>query len=244
MLKKTNPIRVYIVEDVAISRMSLETMLLENQYQLSGSAAKAEIAWKEIQITPTDLVLLDINLAGEKNGIWLAQQIRTHLHLPIVYLTAYGDEQTLQEVLDTKPDAYLMKPYQEPALLATINIALNNFDEKQKEVEHIKTTEKEYLFIKESYTQVKLKIQDIHFIKSEGNYLDIYLAHKTHVIRKKLSDFLELLPQDSFLQCHRRYIINSKRIEIFGKDYLQLHGKKIPVSPRYRNSLEKTLGIN
>ena len=121
------PKNIYIVEDVAISRMSLETMLLENEYEVVGSAASAETAWKEIQSLPVDLILLDINLSGEKNGVWLAQQIRKNLNISIVYLTAFGDQQTLKEVLETKPNGYLMKPYQEPTLLTTIDIALLNF---------------------------------------------------------------------------------------------------------------------
>lgn len=241
----TNTINIYIVEDMAISRASLESMLLLNKYEISGSTAKAETAWKELQKNQTDLVLIDINLAGEKNGIWLAQQIRKYLNIPIVYLTAYGDQQTLKEVLETKPNGYLMKPYQEPTLLTTITIALNKFLENQKgSISSASgTTFNKVIFIKDKFMRVKLLIEDIQFIKSEGNYLEIKLANKTHVIRGKLSEFKKLLPANIFLQTHQRYVINLTKISIIGKDFLNINNDDIPISLKYKQAIEQALSF-
>jgi DNA-binding LytR/AlgR family response regulator len=235
------PKKVYIVEDVAISRMSLETMLLENKYQISGSAAKAETAWDEIQKTFPDLILLDINLSGEKNGIWLAQQVRKQLNIPIIYLTAFGDQQTLEEVLDTKPNGYLMKPYQEPTLLTTIDIALHNFVESQKEVtsSEEQSLSNEFIFIKEKYMKIKININDIYFIKSEGNYIEITLKDKTHVVRNKLFALKEELSNSLFFQSHQRYIINTQKVTVLGKDYVTINNVDIPVSQKYKKKMEK-----
>jgi len=228
------PKSVYIVEDIAISRMSLETMLKENDYEVSGSAATAEIAWKEIQQTTTDLVLLDINLAGEKNGIWLAQQVRKHLSIPIVYLTAFGDQQTLKEVLDTKPNGYLMKPYQEATLLTTIDIAVTNFSETG-------TTPKNFIFIKDKLVKIKIDISDIFYVKSDGNYLEVKLKDKTHVIRKKLLEFKKELPNSLFFQCHQRYLINISKVDIIKTNVIILQNEELPLSLKYKSAIENTL---
>lgn len=233
--------RVYIVEDIAISRMSLETMLLENKYQVSGSAAKAEVAWNEIQKTPTDLILLDINLAGEKNGVWLAQQVRKHLNIPIVYLTAFGDQQTLKEVLDTKPNGYLMKPYQEPTLLTTINIALHNFLENQKTpvVAENQTLRNDFVFIKDKYMKIKINVNDIYYVKSDGNYLEITLEEKMYVVRNKLLIFKEELPDSLFFQNHQRYIINTAKVAVLGKDFVTINSVNIPISQKYKKEMKE-----
>lgn len=228
------PKSVYIVEDIAISRMSLETMLKENDYEVSGSAATAEIAWKEIQQTTTDIVLLDINLAGEKNGIWLAQQVRKYLSIPIVYLTAFGDQQTLKEVLDTKPNGYLMKPYQEATLLTTIDIAVTNFLETG-------TTPKNFIFIKDKLVKIKIDISDIYYVKSDGNYLEVKLKNKTHVIRKKLLQFKKELPNSLFFQCHQRYLINISKIDIIKTNVIILQNEELPLSLKYKSDIENTL---
>ncbi|MFN0728813.1 LytR/AlgR family response regulator transcription factor [Polaribacter gochangensis] len=233
-------ISVYVVEDMAISRVSLETMLLENNFKLSGSSATAEVAWKELQKNETDLILLDINLAGKKNGVWLAQQVRKYLHIPIVFLTAYGDQNTVKEVLETNPNGYLMKPYQEPTLLTTINIALNNFKEKTNKLKKRNT---DFIFVKDRNVNVKLFFKDICYVKSEGNYLEIILADKRYVIRSKLLDFNVELPETIFYKCHRRYIINITIIYALGKDFIQLEKEKIPLSNKYKIALEKALSI-
>lgn len=236
-------LQIYIVEDMAISRASLESMLISNGYIISGSAAKAETAWKELQFQETDLVLIDIHLAGEENGVWLAQNIRKFLNIPIIYLTAYGDQQTLKEVIDTKPNGYLMKPYQEPTLLTSIQIALTNFLEKRVSESEEDSNTKKTIFIKDRYLRVKVTIDDIYFVKSDGNYLEIKLKEKTYVVRNKLSDFHEALPKDQFLQCHRRFIVNVQRIDLLGKDFISILGEDIPTATKYRVQIENKLSI-
>lgn len=238
-------LKVYVVEDVAITRMSLETMLRENQYIISGSAAKAETAWEEIQKVPTDLVLLDINLAGKNNGIWLAQQIRKHLNIAIVYLTAFGDQNTLKEVLDTKPNGYLMKPYQAPTLLTTINIALTNFLETKEKRTSSETREiyNDFVFVKDRYMKIKIDINDIYYIKSEGNYIEIRLKEKTHVIRNKLLEFKKKLPSSIFFQSHRRYLINITKVEVIKKGIISMQDHEIPLSLKHKKVIENALSI-
>jgi DNA-binding LytR/AlgR family response regulator len=236
-----NAIKVFIVEDMAISRAGIEAMLLKNEYEVAGSAAKAEVAWEKLQNTKVDLVLLDIDLAGIKNGIWLAQQIRAFLNLPIVFLTAYGDQKTLKEVVDTNPDGYLLKPYQEPTLITTINIALQKFSNTQKEVISSGSVSilKNVIYIKDRHIKVKLQINTICYIKSDGNYLEIKLDNKTHVVRSKLSEFQKLLPTEIFYQTHQRYIINSNKVAVLGKDFIVIKGEDIPISQKYKNKIEE-----
>ncbi len=231
----TSPIKVYVVEDVAISRMSLEAMLQENNYEVSGSAASAEVAWEEIQQTTPDLILLDINLAGVKNGVWLAQQIRNQLHIPIVYLTAFGDQQTLKDVLDTNPNGYLMKPYQEATLLTTIAIAVANFEEDQTSTQN---DTGDFVFVKDRNRKIKLYVNDIWYVKSDGNYLEIVLSEKTHVVRMKLLVFKEELPSSLFFQCHQRYVVNTSKVTILGKDCVNINAVEIPISQKYKQEIE------
>ena len=238
-----NAIKIFVVEDMAISRISLIAMLEKNKYHVVGSAAKAEVAWEKIKNNEVDLILLDINLAGEKNGIWLAQQIRKHKNIPIIYLTAYGDQETLTEVIETKPNGYLMKPYQEPTLLTSITIAITNFISHQKgavSAENGAALNNE-IFIKDKFMRVKLKIASINFVKSEGNYLEIRLDNKTHVVRTKLTDFKKLLPETTFIQVHQRYIVNKNKINMVGKDYVTISGDDVPVSLKYKDNLKDTL---
>ena len=67
--------RIYVVEDMAYTRITLIDNLIEANFEVVGSAANAETAWKEMQTVKFDLALLDINLAGANDGVWLAEKI-------------------------------------------------------------------------------------------------------------------------------------------------------------------------
>ena len=223
---------VFIVEDNALNRISLETILEDHNYNIVGSYANAEEAWETLKnITNVDIVLIDINLAGDKDGIWLGSKIRKHNNIAFVYLTAYGDNETISKIKKTTPNGYLMKPYNEPTLLTTINIAINNFV-NYKEIGAS-------IYIKDSSIRIKLNLDDINYIQSDGNYLHIFLDDKQHLVRAKLTDFLDRLPHTIFTQVHQRYAVNISKIHLIGNGFVMLGKEEIPVSRRFRATIEK-----
>ncbi|MDT7833233.1 response regulator [Flavobacteriaceae bacterium S356] len=224
---------VFVVEDNGLNRISLETILEDNDFNIVGSYANAEEAWEALKNTQVDIVLIDINLAGDKDGLWLGSKIRKHNNMAFVYLTAYGDKETINKVKKTQPNGYLMKPYNEPTLLTTIDIAINNFTNYKKTSTSI--------YIKDNYVRVKLILEDINYIQSDGNYLHVFLDHKKHMIRAKLSDFLEQLPETLFTQVHQRYVINFSKVDLMGNGFVMISKEEIPVSRRYKARVEKLL---
>ena len=79
---------VFIIEDNALNRISLETMLEDQGYTIVGSYANAEEAWETLKNIHVAVVLIDINLAGDKDGIWIGNKIRGYNDTAIIYLTA------------------------------------------------------------------------------------------------------------------------------------------------------------
>lgn len=234
----SNNTKVYVVEDNAFNRASLEAILENNDFDLVGSTASAEQAWMDLKNLEVSVVLIDINLAGAKDGLWLAQRIKKEFEFPIIYLTAFGDKETLEKVKSTNPEGYLMKPYNEPTLLATIDIALKSKSKNQEE-----ETSENAIYIKDSYLKIKLNTSDIDYVQSDGNYIHIYVGEKNHLVRGKLTDFLKELPQTHFYQVHQRYVINLEKIDSLGNGYVFIKGNEIPVSRRFRNELNDKLNI-
>ena len=226
----------FIIEDNGINRLFLETILEDNNIKTTGSFSNAEEAWERLKNNEPTIVLIDINLAGDKDGIWLANNIRRELNLPFIFLTAYGDPQTIERVKLTKPNGYLMKPFNEPTLLTTINIAIESFkNQKQNSANS--------LYIKDNYVRIKLDIPDILYIKSEGNYLEIYLEDKKHLVRSRLADFIKDLPKSNFIQIHRRYVINISKINLVGNGYVIINNIEIPITKTYKDSFDKLLNL-
>ena len=121
----TEKIRILIVEDEAIVAEDLELAVTNIGYEVVGRAVSADAAVdKAVNLKP-DLVLMDIVLRGEKNGIDASREIKEKVDIPVIFLTAYSDVGLIDKAKSTEPYAYLVKPFQERQLLASIETAIH-----------------------------------------------------------------------------------------------------------------------
>jgi PAS domain S-box-containing protein len=118
--------KVLIVEDEAIVAMDIKNRLENRKYTVTGIASSGEDAIKMAIETRPDIVLMDIMLDGEMDGVETAEKILEGFYIPIIYLTAYADEKTLSCAKITKPFGYILKPFEEMELHAAIQIAIYN----------------------------------------------------------------------------------------------------------------------
>lgn len=136
-LKPTNKIKIMIVEDELIVAKNIENHLRKIGYEVIAIVDSGEEAIARAAETKMDLVLMDIKLTGEIDGVEAARQINNRFQIPVVYLTAYADDETLQRAKVTAPFGYIIKPFESKKLHTTIEIALykNNMERKLKESE-------------------------------------------------------------------------------------------------------------
>jgi PAS domain S-box-containing protein len=121
-----------VVEDEHIVAMDLMSRLRNLGYEVPDSASSGEEAIEKAGRWRPDLVLMDIFLNGEMDGIQAAGQIRSRYNIPIIYLTAYADSNTLQRAKVTEPFGYVLKPFEERELLTTIEMALYKYRIEQR----------------------------------------------------------------------------------------------------------------
>jgi len=119
--------KILIVEDEISIGTYLQKCLERAGHDVVGVASTAEGAVAEAERTTPDLVLMDIGLRGEIDGVEAARRIRFQLNIPVVYLTGAADEKTLERAKVTEPFGYLLKPFKERELLTTIATALYQF---------------------------------------------------------------------------------------------------------------------
>ena len=119
-----NTSRIFIVEDEGIVAMEIKDRLTAMGYCMTGSAASGEKALELISAQRPDLVLMDIQLQGAMDGITAAEKIRRRFHLPVIFLTAYSEESTLERAKRVQPSGYLLKPFDDRELKSAIEIAL------------------------------------------------------------------------------------------------------------------------
>jgi CRP-like cAMP-binding protein/CheY-like chemotaxis protein len=120
--------KVLVVEDEAIVAMDIEASLRELGYQVTDVVDTGEGAMKKADENRPDLVLMDIKLKGETDGITAAGYVRDKLKLPVVFLTSFGDEATLRRAKVTLPYGYILKPYEQIDLRTAIELALHRHE--------------------------------------------------------------------------------------------------------------------
>jgi diguanylate cyclase (GGDEF)-like protein len=124
----SRPARILVVEDERIVALDLSSTLEDLGYRVVGVAATGAEAHQLANQERPDLVLMDVRLQGDVDGIQTAASLRTEWHLPIVFLTANANGETLRRALETCPGGFLAKPYDEQSLLSGIEVALRRHD--------------------------------------------------------------------------------------------------------------------
>lgn len=119
---------ILVVEDERVTALDLKKTLEDLGYTVSGTPASASDALTCASERRPDLVLMDIHLRGDVDGIAAASHLRTRFSVPIVFLTGSSDERTLQEAIGTAPDGYLLKPIVKRSLRSAVELALHKHD--------------------------------------------------------------------------------------------------------------------
>ena len=117
------PLRVLIVEDEGLVALDLEERLLKLGYEVAGVVDNGADALRVTRAANVDLVLMDIHIRGERDGIETTATLRESADIPVVFLTAHADEATLLRAGETEPFGYILKPFDERELRATVQMA-------------------------------------------------------------------------------------------------------------------------
>ncbi|MCY7382173.1 MAG: response regulator [Microcoleus sp. CAN_BIN18] len=136
-----NPIKILVVEDEIIVAEDIGFRLKKLGYIVTATVASGEEAIEKVTENQPDLVLMDIVLKGDMDGVTAAEKIRSKVDIPTVFLTAYADDKTLQRAKLTNPFGYIIKPFQQNDLRVAIEIALHRHEIETKMREALKASE-------------------------------------------------------------------------------------------------------
>ena len=121
-------LKILLIEDEFIIAKDINVLLRKDEYAIVNSAKNYEMAMRLFTENSYDLVISDINLNSEKDGIEIIEEFSKIKKVPVVYLTAYSDYDIVSRAEKTMPYAYILKPYNNNQLKATINLAILNFN--------------------------------------------------------------------------------------------------------------------
>lgn len=181
--------KLFIVEDEALIALEICSRLQTLGYAVCGSAVSGKDALEKIPVLSPDLVLMDIRLPGGMCGIETAVRVQKEFGIPVVFLTAHADEETLSRARKAEPYGYLVKPFQERDLRIGIEMALQQYDLARR----IRENEEKFRLVTES-------IDDVFWLSSLdlGQLFYVSPAYETVWARTGESLYREPL---SFLEC-------------------------------------------
>lgn len=244
---------IAIVEDEPIISETIRRMLTAMDYNTTRTASKYTEAIDIIETQHPDLVILDINLQGQLDGIELAGLIKRNFKIPFILISAFSDKNLLNRMSDLKPAGFLTKPFTKEQLFSTVELALMHADNDKESAisvsEFLEEDKKEVLepgviFLKDGNRFHKLFTNQIAFIESDANYISVHLTDKSKILsRTTLNDFYQQLDKSIFVRIHRCYIVNRLVIKSVGNNEVILQDDNIPLSKTYKEDLFSKMGL-
>ncbi|WP_135613244.1 PAS domain S-box protein [Methanococcoides sp. AM1] len=216
--------KILVIEDELITALDIKNTLEDFGYTVPFTFASGEEAIEKMEEICPDLVLMDIMLDGDMDGVQVADQIQTRHDIPVVYLTAYADDNTLQRAKITGPFGYILKPFEEKELYTIIEIALYKHEMENK----LKERDDKYSALVENGNDGIIIVQDFLIKYANPKMLDLisYSSDEANEI-----PFMDLISSEHTGLLKERHIKRLEKaiqpdneIEILSKD-----GKKIPV---------------
>lgn len=249
-MAKTN---VLVVEDESIVSKDIQHSLKKLGYNVVGAASTGERAFELAESEQPDIILMDIMLKGNINGIETAEKVKKELNIPVIYLTAYADEATLSKAKVTEPYGYIIKPFKEVDLHTSIEMALYKYSKEREVLKErdlfyslIENKEsKDFIFVKSKSRLVKIKTNDIYYVEALKDYVVINTLESRYTIHSTMKEIVSKLSGDQFIRVHRSFIVRVDKIAAI--EYPNLHLEKdkkvIPIGGSFRDDLMDRLNL-
>ncbi len=244
--------RILIVEDKNLIAEAIRATLEEAGYEVAGHAESGEAALELVKEESPDVILMDVQLAGEMDGIETAEEISKLCDTPLIYLTDFKDENTFAKAKRTNPASYLTKPYQPHDLLRAIDLAFYNAStgreaaREQGEVADTVFSLNNNLFVKENGVCYRVNPAEIQWIKAARSYFEIKTIKRTFTKTGNLSMFNQKFNHPSLVRISRSYIINIDLVVAKKGNLLIVDGEEnedLIISDSYRAEVEKHLHV-
>ncbi len=126
-MEEVKSIRVLIVEDEPVIAEDIAEHLMDVGYEIEAIAYSKEDALNALAVSSPDIVLLDIHLEDNMDGIEIAEYLHTKCDIPFIFLTSYANRSIIDEVKQSQPMGYVVKPFNKGDLFSSIEIALYNY---------------------------------------------------------------------------------------------------------------------
>jgi two-component system, response regulator PdtaR len=175
--------RIIIVEDEYVVAVDIQKALESLEYEVPAIVATGKGAIDKVEEIKPDLVLMDIVLKGQMNGIETAEQIKSRFDIPVIYLTAYTSEEIVEKAKVTEPFGYLVKPFNISNLRSTIEMALHKAKTEHQREEFILELQDKLAKAKtlEDTLTICSSCKKIRISKDQWDYIEKYFKEHSDI---------------------------------------------------------------
>ena len=235
---------------------NLAFSLEELGYEVCTVVSSGEELLLEVHRHTPDLIILDITLEGKLDGIDTAAILSRSSQIPFIFMTALSDKETIDRAKQTKPHAYLVKPFDIRTLQSSIEVAIHNASARQQqpagispepaapsEAESGNYLLHDALFVKVRNRLEKVGLEDIVWAEAQDIYCNIKTPQHLYLVSQSLKNLEQRLPGKDFMRVHRSYIVRLTAIEAIEDNNILIGGKQIPIGNTHKEALLNRLQI-
>jgi DNA-binding LytR/AlgR family response regulator len=253
-LMQGDRIQILIIEDEAVLGMYVSDLLEAQGYDVVDVADNGREALTIYQQNRVDLLLCDVNLKGDWDGIETSRQIIAFKPVPVIYLTAFADRDTVERAKKTFPAAYLTKPVRPDNLHIAVELAIHNFISgklpanvvEKKTESHEKDAGRESIlliddqvFIKHNYQFVRISLNDILMLEADNTHTHIITKSQKYTLRLTMGATQQRLGFAPLIRVHRSFVVNFKKITGFNDRELFIDNIIIPLGAQFKEDFMK-----
>ncbi len=226
--------KVLIVEDEPITAKDISFLLQDIGINHVDTAMSYDEAVDLLKKTTFDLVLLDINLSSDQDGVDLAERINKNYSTPFIFITSYYTPSLVTRAKVTEPQAYLIKPFNSHDIQINVEMALYKSKMRQ---------ENELLFIREQKGTVSIGQNEIIYLEADDNYTKIFFEDKQMTVSQTLKTIHGKLVQKDFVRVHKSYCVRLQKISMIKGGFVHLDDRKIPIGRSYKKDFMAQISL-
>jgi len=239
-------IKILIVEDEVIVASDIAYYLKKLGCEVMGILVEGEEVIPFLKNHSPDIILMDIRLKGNLDGIQTVHLLKQQYNTPVIYLTANTDDHSFEQAKATKPFAFVEKPFKPKKLVRTVELLIEQIAENEEEKNDSSSNQfvmSDRIFVREKGKMIKIFLTDILYIEADGAYSKIATQEKAFLVSHNLSKLETRIANEVLMRVHRSYIINLEKIDSIEETEVHILKKTIPISRSYWNDFLKRVNM-
>lgn len=232
--------QILIVEDEPVIADDIAICIEQMGHEVVAICDTADRTLAVLDEKNVDLILLDIKVKGEKDGIHLAQLIRQKSGTPFIFISSLYDKTTIARAKNAEPSGYVVKPFRDQDIEVAVDLALS-----KTQITPVSESRAHglNLFIRKNHSMIPLDFNEVFYIEASDNYSVFYTQDDKYIVSQTLKNIEDILSDQGYSRIHKTYLVNLKKIDRIEQSVVFINGMALPIGKVYKKPFMDRLTI-